>query len=252
MLRFLFLSLLLVSLFACSKTEDLTVLPPNSPQQVETLGDVRNTTVTAPPISFSCAMTGQVSQYLRWTGENIYTEENEQIYTGDTLLWEIGAEENGVFTIEEYFTAGSQLVVNPQPGDEYWFAEDTYTFEMDMENDSIFFADTDGGYPTSRLLYWSHYSFPKQTIDGLEFEQDGWKIKVIGNNTVFTDEGKMEILTIENTTFTELQVILNADNTVVDGPGYGFAYNTEFGFVRDYQWSAWTGSANGWDLYYQE
>lgn len=248
MKRIILLAFLFACIFACQKQEI-------TPLEVETNTETDTETISTPdtttqPISFSCAMVGQMSQYIRWEGENLFSDENTQTFNGDTLIQEIISEENGVYTIEEYFSSGSAILTDPDPSDAWLQPEEVFIFQMEVINDSIFFAPI-GNSPPSRMLYWTFAVFPKQTATKDVFTEDGWKI-IYEDNPYDTHQGKLPSLTLGNTTYQEVQVISDASATVVDGPGYLHAYNLEYGLLHSYIWSAWIGSAHGWSLHYEE
>jgi hypothetical protein len=206
-------------------------------------------------INFQNLEVGQTNYYLRYVGEKYYDEDsnNQFSYTNDTLKVEIIEEVSpGQFLVEESYTPGSEIL----EGENVDYYRMVLSYYLSIENDQIMIKKTSDDSYGAHFIYsfsltgWGSENdgieLPLETFTDKETSIVGWK-----TTTTYSElfgEYYANNVTIRNFNFGTANVIINNLPMQVDGNGMTYVYNRDYGLIRSFTYSAWTGGGSGWDL----
>ncbi|MCF8238303.1 MAG: hypothetical protein K9I85_09125 [Saprospiraceae bacterium] len=215
-----------------------------------------NTPNTGPepdPIQISCLMVGQQSSFIRFTGEEYYMANNNNItYYADTMVMEVVSEDQGVFILKESLTPYSVSVVN----DLLWNADSIYFLKAYVDMDTLWVEPQYGDYGGSwfftevskRNSFYSAYSMselPFQMFQGQEVDFLGWKTTL--NYAEIYKEAHMKNQSLLGSSYPFLNARIDDSSMAFDGPGYTVIYEPKGRLVRSSVVNWWTQSGGGWD-----
>ena len=188
---------------------------------------------------------GDILEYRFFYGHSYYTDVAERCYTKDTLLIEVTeVVSDNELIVKEYLSQNSEIFQYLPDSNYMWFnPTEELSYNWSIQNDTLIISSIDDpgqSWLNSKLTYFNKpYPLNNDALVPVNFEK--WKPQPLDGN--FCNE--IEIL---GSTYTDLHLYVENGPTDADGNGASYLYNNEYGFVRTFTNSAWTGDIQGWDL----
>ncbi|MBN8681880.1 MAG: hypothetical protein J0L99_04485 [Chitinophagales bacterium] len=165
-------------------------------------------------------------------------------YLPDTLIVEVATKNGDVYTLKEFFSCGSQKLTD-KPGFVV-YADSFATVHVRVANDSFYILPSIGSCCNDSRLFFNHAgALPLQRTIGPIVQIDGWKTTLN-----YHESNKMALINdaeILDKLWPSLNVASLNAGMQVDGPGFTFLYDREYGIARTAYYSWWTQAGYGFD-----
>ena len=162
-------------------------------------------------------------------------------YQKDTIVWEVVSVKGNKIKIKEYLSAnsaslhGNNLIAH---------ADEVFTFEIDKSNVQIHYQGLDVR-KSSRILFNLFQLDLKTTqLSSPLVKLSGWQ----PNSTIDSGEGVILKSTIANTTYDQLNIIVQNAKLSTENIGTYFIYAPNGSIVRTLQYNTFNQIVFGWDL----
>jgi len=188
---------------------------------------------------------GQIFKYSMLVGEHFIDPNNLNFdYTGDTLILEVVDLIEDRFVIRETISKESNMFNSPEPY--YWddmnVSYDNYWFVIE---DELYIRTTGADQKAGSHLFFKEQVLPLATFTENEVLFEGWKLTEQFN--VLELEAFTKNFEVLGNFFDCLNVLLDYQSTIVDGPAYIYAYSREFGVARTITFAPRFGQGYAWD-----
>ena len=236
LLPFVLLVLFVTACTECDygdKFDDLDLLP------------CRINTNFSKPIRPGDLQLGQRSRFLLLRGNGYGSASGLDFeYLPDTLIVEVFAQKGDTFSLREFFTCGSQELAD-KPGFVV-YADSFATVQVRVANDSFYILPSIASCCNDSRLFFNHATaLPLAHTLNPEVQITGWKTTLpYHESNIMAFILNTELLG-KNWPFLNV-ASLNA-GMQVDGPGFTFLYDREYGIARTAYYSWWTQAGYGFD-----
>lgn len=188
---------------------------------------------------------GQIFKYSMLSGEHFTDPENLSFkYTEDTLVLEVVDIVEDRFVIRETIDRNSAMFNSPEPY--YWedmnVSYENYWFVFE---DELFVRTTGADLQPGSHLFFKEQSLPLNAFMENEVQFEGWKLTEQYN--VLELQAFTKDFDLLGNTFNCLNVLLDYQSTIMDGPGYIYAYSRENGIARTLTFIPRFGEGYAWD-----